>query len=338
LNQGFFALDLYTGKIAWWSEAMDYPWDAAGFGGYSVQSAYGLLYRQGYSGIYAFDWDTGKIVWKYEAPADPYETPYVNEAGEPMYSWNIGANIADGKMYAYNTEHSATVPITRGWKFHCINATTGERIWQVAIPGAASKHTADIGPIHDGYVQLFSSDGYMYWFGKGKSATTVTAAPKTFALGDQVLIEGTVLDLSPAQPNTPCVSTNSVAAWMEHVHLQRDLPANVTGVPVILSALDSNNNVEDIGIATTNGYYGTFSYAWTPPIKGTYTIMATFAGDASYGSSSAATAITVGPAPTVAPTIEPEPAPDYTWTIVGMGIAIIIAVIIATILILRKHP
>ncbi len=137
LNQGFFAFDLSTGNLAWQSEPMDYPWDAAGFGGYSVQSAYGLLYRQGYSGIYAFDWDTGKVVWKYEAPADyPYETPYVNEAGEGMYSWNIGANIADGKMYAYNTEHSATVPITRGWKFHCINATTGEKIWAVAIPGA----------------------------------------------------------------------------------------------------------------------------------------------------------------------------------------------------------
>jgi hypothetical protein len=338
LNKGFVCLDLYNGKEVWWSEAMDYPWDAAGFGGYSVQSAYGLLYRQAYSGIYAFDWDDGSIVWKYEAPADyPYETPYINEAGETMYSWNIGANIADGKMYAYNTEHSATVPITRGWKFHCINATTGECIWQVAIPGAASKHTPDIGPIHDGYVQLFSSDGYMYWFGKGKSATTVTAAPKIFALGEKVLIEGTVLDLSPAQPNTPCVSTDSVAAWMEHVHLQRDLPANVTGVPVVLTALDSNGNIQDVGTATTNGYYGTFSFAWEPPIEGDYTIMASFAGDESYGSSSAATAINVGSAPATTPTPPPTEAPiDYTWTIVGMGIAIMIVVVIATVLILRK--
>jgi outer membrane protein assembly factor BamB len=339
LNQGFFALDLYNGKIAWWSEAMDYPWDAAGFGGYSVQSAYGLLYRQAYSGIYAFNWTNGKIVWKYEAPADyPYETPYINEAGETMYSWNIGANIADGKMYAYNTEHSATVPITRGWKFHCINATTGERIWQVAIPGAASKHTADVGPIHDGYVQLFSSDGYMYWFGKGKSATTVTAPDIAAPLGTAVLIKGTVLDQSPAQPGTPCVSTDSVAAWMEHVHLQRDLPANVTGVTVSLDTVDPNGNYVHIDDVTTDGYSGTFGYTWEPEVPGQYTVTATFMGDASYGSSFAQTYVTVGPAPTVAPTTEPEPAPDYTWTIVGMGIAIIIAVIIATILILRKHP
>lgn len=340
LNQGFFAFDLATGALAWQSEPMDYPWDAAGFGGYSVQSAYGLLYRQAYSGIYAFDWDTGKIVWKYEAPADPYETPYVNEAGDPMYSWNIGANIADGKMYAYNTEHSATVPITRGWKFHCINATTGEKIWAVAIPGAASKHTPDIGPIHDGYVQLFSSDGYMYWFGKGKSATTVTAPDTSVPLGTALLIKGTVLDQSPAQPNTPCVSTDSVAAWMEHVHIQRDLPDNLTGVQVTLTAIGSDGSVNSIGTTTTNAYYGTFNMPWTPPKQDTYQIIASFAGDASYGSSSAATAAMVGPAPTEPTQVEPPIPTDITPLYYGLAvgiIAIIIAIALATVLILRKH-
>jgi hypothetical protein len=177
----------------------------------------------------------------------------------------------------------------------------------------------------------------MYWFGKGKSATTVTAPDIAAPLGTAVLIKGTVLDQSPAQPGTPCVSKDSVAAWMEHVHLQRDLPANVTGVPVTLTAIDPNGNVQNIGTATTNGYYGTFSKAWTPEIEGTYTIIASFAGDASYGSSGAATAITVGPAPTTAPTPEPPQAPlDYTLPIIGTGIAMIIAVAIAAILILRK--
>ena len=308
LHKGFVALDLDDGDIAWYSEPMDYPWDMSGFGGYSVQSAYGLLYRQAYSGIYAFNWDDGSIAWKYEAPADyPYETPYINEEGETMYSWNIGAVIADGKMYAYNTEHSATLPITRGWKLHCINATTGEGIWQVALPGAASKHNPDVGPVHDGYLFEMSSDGYTYVFGKGKSATTVTAPDTSVPLGTALLIRGTVLDQSPAQPGTPCVSTDSVAAWMEHVHLQRDLPANLTGVPVTLCAIASDGSVIDIGTTTTNGYYGTFSHAWTPPDEGTYEIIASFAGDASYGSSAAATAVTVGPAPSPAGPIEPEP-------------------------------
>ena len=341
LNQGFFAFDLRTGQQAWQSEPMDYPWDAAGFGGYSVQSAYGLLYRQAYSGIYAFNWTNGKIVWKYEAPADyPYETPYINEKGEPMYSWNIGANIADGKMYAYNTEHSATVPITRGWKFHCINATTGEKIWAVAIPGGASKHTPDIGPIHDGYVQLFSSDGYMYWFGKGKSATTVTAPDTSVPLGSALTIKGTVLDMSPGQPNTPCVSTDSVSAMMEHIHIQRDLPANVTGVTVTLTAIGSDGSYVDIGTATTNGYYGTFAKSWTPTKQDTYEIIASFAGDTSYGSSAASTGVTVGPAPEQQQTVEPPAPTDLTplyYAVAAAAIAIIIAVVIATVLILRKR-
>lgn len=341
LNQGFIALDLRTGQQAWQSEPMDYPWDAAGFGGYSVQSAYGLLYRQAYSGIYAFDWDNGKIAWKYEAPADyPYETPYINEAGEAMYSWNIGANIADGKMYAYNTEHSATVPITRGWKFHCINATTGEKIWTVAIPGGASKHVPDVGPIHDGYVQLFSSDGYMYWFGKGKTATTVTAPDVSVPIGTALTIKGTVLDLSPAQPNTPAVSVDSMSAMMEHVHIQRDLPDNVTGVPVTLTAVGSDGSVTSIGSTMTNGYYGTFNVAWTPTKQDTYQIIASFAGDASYGSSSAATGVTVGPAPAQQEQVEPAAPTDLTpvyYGIVGAVVAIILAIAVATILIVRKR-
>jgi len=120
------------------------------------------------------------------------------------------------------------------------------------------------------------------------------------------LIKGTVLDQSPAQPDTPCVSTDSVAAWMEHVHLQRDLPADLTGVPVTLTAIGSDDSVIDIGTTTTNAYYGTFSHAWTPPDEGTYEIIASFAGDDSYGSSAAATAVTVGPAPAAAVPIEPE--------------------------------
>jgi hypothetical protein len=66
--------------------------------------------------------------------------------------------------------------------------------------------------------------------------------------------------------------------------------------------------------------------------------MATFAGDESYGSSSAATGIYVGPPQATAATPEPQQAvPDYTLAIIGVGIAMILAVAIATVLILRKR-
>ncbi len=82
-EQGYWlAWDARTGTLAWKSEKMDYPCGEPGYGAYSVQSAYGLLFRQSYDGIYAFNWTNGKIVWKYVAPADfPFETQYTDKAG-----------------------------------------------------------------------------------------------------------------------------------------------------------------------------------------------------------------------------------------------------------------
>jgi hypothetical protein len=69
-EQGYFlALDINSGQVAWKSDKFDYPWDEPGFGGYNVLSAYGLLYRNAYTGIYAFNWTDGKLAWKYSCPA-----------------------------------------------------------------------------------------------------------------------------------------------------------------------------------------------------------------------------------------------------------------------------
>jgi hypothetical protein len=304
---GFMCWDLQSGNLLWRSEAMVYPWSEPGFGAYSVESAYGLIYREAYDGIYAFDWDDGSIVWKYEAPTPyEYETPYIDENSTSVYSFNGAGMIADGKLYAYNTEHSATQPLTRGWGLHCINATTGEGIWNITgsmTPGAVA----------DGYLTAGNSyDGYMYVFGKGQSETTVTAPDVAVSKGSAITIKGTVLDLSPAQPGTPCVSKESMTTQMEYLHMQHPIDgikgdAIKTGVPVTLTAIGSDGSYIDIGTTTTNGYYGTFSLAWTPPEEGTYEIIASFEGDDSYGSSGAATAVTVGPAAAAAVPIEPEP-------------------------------
>ena len=342
----YVAFDLATGTLAWTGQKMDYPWDSSGFGTYGVQSAYGMLYRQAYSGIYAFDWNTGKVVWKFEAPAlFPYEGSFTTINGTTVYPFDGTAIIVDGKMYVYNAEHTPNTPYTRGWKTYCINVTTGKEIWSVMIPGSSWFSSVDL-VAAEGYLSLGGADGYQYIFGRGLTATTVTASPKTVSNGAQVLIEGTVLDQSPAQSGTPCVAKDSMATQMEHLH--RQFPINgitgnetITGVPVTLTALDSNGNVIDIGVATTNGYYGTFSFAWTPPHEGTYTIMASFAADDSYGSSAASTAVAVSTAPAVSPTATASPPaanPPYEMYTLGTGIAIIITVIVVGLLILRKRP
>jgi len=331
----FLAYDLQTGQLAWKSETMDYPWASASFGAYAIQSAYGMLFRQSYAGVYAFNWTNGKIVWNYEAPAYAhFETPYI-EDGQEEYAFNGGAVIADGKMYVANTEHTPTWPMTRGWGLHCINITTGELIWKINNPMSQ-------GAIADGYMTASNSwDGYMYVFGKGKSATTVTAPDVVVSKGTGVVIKGTVMDQSPAQPDTPCVSKESMTTQMEYKHLQMPIDGlwhneTITGVPVSLTAIGSDGSFTDLGTVTTDGYYGTYSKTWTPEKEGDYKIIASFAGDDSYGSSGASTSISVGPAPAAIDIPQQTVPPDYTMTIVGSAIAVIIAVAIVGVLVVRK--
>jgi hypothetical protein len=335
----YIGLDLRTGDIKWTSDKMDAPWDANSFGAYDTTSAYGMFYRTGYSGVYAFDWDTGKIVWKYEAPAaSPFETPYIDQNGTTVMSFNGGAYAADGKIYTINTEHTPTQPITRGWQLHCINATTGEGVFKVRLTGS-------LGAIADGYLCVSESyTGTMYVLGKGKSETTVTAPDVVVPKGTSVVIKGTVLDLSPAQPGTPCVNKESMATQMEYLHKQLPIGGlwgneTLTGVPVVLTAMNQNGSIT-IGTVTTNGYYGTYSCEWNPPDEGSYEIIASFAGDESYGSSSASTTVVVGAASETTPqattsNITMPPVELYT---IGSAIAVIIAVAVATLLILRKKP
>jgi hypothetical protein len=326
--------DLATGTLKWTTPRMEYPWGSNSFGAYAVCSAYGLFYRFSYDGVYAFRWSDGKIAWHYVAPAlNPRETPYW-ENGTVMYSFNSGGWVADGKLYVANSEHTPSWPLTRGWQLHCINATTGEGIWKIvgdASPSAAA----------DGYLVAASSEtGYNYAFGKGLTAATVTAPDVAIQKGAGITIKGTVLDMSPAQPNTPCVSRDSMTTQMQYLHFQYPINGlyeneTIKGVPVVLSAIASDGTVVDIGTVTTDGYYGMFSQAWTPPAEGDYKIIASFAGDDSYGSSAAATAVSVGPAPA---TSEPQPQifADYTMTIAGGVIAIIIALAIVGIVLYRK--
>ena len=198
------------------------------------------------------------------------------------------------------------------------------------------------GAIADGYLTAANPyDGYMYVFGRGKSATTVTAPDVAVPLGTAFTIKGTVLDQSPGQPGTPCVSKDSMTTQMEYLHLQMPIDGlwhneTITGVPVFLSAIGSDNSYYDLGTVTSDGYYGTFEFAWTPPNEDTYKIIAAFNADDSYGSSSAATAVTVGPAPApidFPPTTQPV---DNTMLLYGILIAVVIAIVLALVAIFRK--
>ena len=336
-NGQWYCWDLRSGNIVWKSELSAWPFGV--FGAYDVQSAYGLLFANDYVGVTAINWTTGEAEWKFVAPT-PYqfETPY-----QGQYPFHGSGKVADGKLYTFSVEHTPSQPITRGDRLYCLNATTGECIWNITQSQSIGGSRTFQGAIAEGYLAHTNTyDAYLYVYGKGKSATTVESAPATISKNSQVLIRGTVNDLSPAQPGTPCVAQDSMSTWMEYLHMQAPIDgvwhnATIQGVTVSLTAISSDGNVIDLGSVTTNGYYGTFSKAWTPPAEGTYEIVATFNGDDSYGSSGAATSVSVGPAPVTPDAPEPQIIPDYTWTIIGGVIAVIIAVAIFGVLILRKH-
>ncbi len=117
--------------------------------------------------------------------------------------------------------------------------------------------------------------------------------------------------------------------------MQKLIPADAKGVDVSLDVVDANGNFRNIGTATSD-ISGVYSYAWKPDIPGQYTLIATFAGSESYGSSFAQTAFYVeeAPQPTAAP--EATPAPMTDTYLAGSTIAIIAAIGIAVFLLLRK--
>ena len=287
-----------TGNVLWVSQSTltnqtgptpDYPWGefwAYSESLYDINDSCSAILGCSYAGIFGINLANGVILWHYyDNNTVPFESPY------GCNSFFTGCVEADGMVYTYAGEHTPSEPIDRGWDTVCLNATTGALIWRI-------ENTMVPGAVADGYLTAGNQDdGFMYVFGMGLSSTTVIAPLTAQPVGTPVLIQGTVLDQSPAQPNTPCVSDASMAQQMEYLHMQQPIGGlfnnvTMTGVPVVITATDQSGNMYTIGTATTSAYDGTFQIAWTPPAAGTYHISASYYGDDSYSASSAGTGLT----------------------------------------------
>jgi hypothetical protein len=336
-NQAY-GFDLKTGKKLWG------PVQLVG-GSYSSvwrdgEIAYGKVYIWDLGGyVNAINLTTGKIEWTFYAGDAGYDTPF---GSYPFMGYNAHS-IADGKLFL-STGHMYTPPLHPAYRF-AINCTDGSLVWKLSQYSSTC-----IGAVGDGYLISWNSlDNQIYSFGKGPTATTVTAPDTAQPLGTQVLVQGTVMDKSGGTTQkvcttrfpsgVPAVSDDSMEAWMEYVYQQQIRPANATGVEVSLDAIDPNNNFIHIGTATSDST-GAFSYLFTPDVPGKYTITATFAGSESYYSSFAETAAAVSEAPPAPAAPEPAPAPMTDTYVMGFGIGMIIAIIIGfalLFLLLRKR-
>ncbi len=346
------AFDIKTGAKLWQSTELP----GGGWANFerSWTIAYGIVFGSGMDGhIYAWDAKTGAMKWDYYFGSAGYENAY---GAYPVYN---GYTVADGKVYVCNDEHSPDAVMWRGGRLYCIDAYTGEGLWNIS---GWLRHAV----ISDGLLTSNNVlDMKIYTIGKGPSQTTVSAPQSAVTVGSPIAITGTVTDQSPSAKGTPAIADLYMSAWMEYLHMQKTFPANATGVPIKIMAIDPSGNPVDIGTVTSDNS-GSYGIAFTPTMEGKYQIKATFEGTQAYGDSSATAYLVVGPAiqssvttPTVAPTQTPtapttttpvststaspsaivEPGTGIsTETLLIIGAAIIIiAVVAAAAVLLRKR-
>ncbi len=317
---------------------------------YQRDIAYGKIYTTGYTGaVRAYDASNGRSAWEYYQGSAGYETVY---GTWPTYN---GFTIADHKIFISNDEHSPDSVLWRGAKLMAINTDNGKLVWNIS--GMMRNPV-----VADGLLTTLNSyDGQVYTFGKGSSATTVTAPDIAAPVGTGVMIKGTVTDQSPGQKNTPAIAEESMTTWMEYLYMQKPMPMDAKGVQVKISVVSPDGNEQNLGTTTTDAS-GNFGYAWTPQTQGQYQIKAVFEGTESYGSSYSTTYMLVGPAqaavttpsasPTTTPTIAPTTAPTTTTSpsvvpppeqtsgteiyIIAAAAVIIVVVTIAAIILRRR--
>jgi hypothetical protein len=191
----------------------------------------------------------------------------------------------------------------------------------------------------------------IYTTGKGPSSTTVQAPQTGIPSGNNIVIQGSVMDVSAGTQQTaqaadfpngvPVASDKSMTDWMEHVYQQSSLPTNFTGVPVSIDAFDPNGNYIHIGDTTTDSN-GVFHCTWIAPnVPGDYSVKATFAGSNGYWPSNAESNINVqeaAPSASAQPEISLPPTEMY-FALTAAAIIVAVAIGFAvTILTLRKRP
>jgi len=340
-------IDMLTGGQIWGPTATETPaWQF-----YTGTTAltnpigvgYGHLYVAGYGGVLrSYNLKTGHVDFTFgNNPNDPKNSTITAETAYGDYPTQVAA-IADGKVYLVEEEHSLNAPAYHGAKTRCVNATDGTLLWDMYGLSAWQESA-----VADGYYVWFNmNDQRVYCIGPGPSATTATASPSVTIQGNSALITGTVTDQSPNTDlkGTAAISDADQGTWMNYMITKTiAAPTDAKGVEVTLDAIDPNNNFIHIGNVTSD-MSGTFGYAWTTPdVPGKYTIIATFAGSKSYGSSYAETYLAVGQAtPTPTPTVTPTSIADmyFVPAIAGLFVLIIIvlALVVLSMLRLRKRP
>jgi hypothetical protein len=285
------AFNIDTGQRVWgpkrFSGANDF-WETDKYS----QLAYSNLYYAGYEGIiYCIDMATGDVEWTYGNGGVGNSTSSLDSNwGRWPQFWGA---IVGGKLYTYSTEHSPNTPIAKDGKIRCIDAFTGKEIWTLTGYGGTHASNTQVAAAEGFLTFLNSYDMQIYSIGRGPSATSVSIQNDVITYGNSALIKGTVLDIAAGTKQkeqaarfpygVAAVSDASMSDWMEYIYEQKPRPTNTSGVEVVLSVLDPNNNSYEIG-RTTSDSSGLFKLMFTPEVPGEYTVIARFEGSQGYWS------------------------------------------------------
>jgi len=349
-DAAYDAWSVETGALLWKGTLTGYngaPPDVYDNFAYHIDFANNRLLVYGLGGdIWALNLTTGARIWYTNTTTifgpSGLETPY-----NVWPIWTFNDQCFSNNVCYYSLGHEYNPPLFHGAQVFALNQTTGKLIWSfLDFSGLSNEISYGV------LVTLNMYDNQLYAQAKGPSDTTVTAPNIGVTTATPITISGSVMDVSPGTqqqlvksnwPNgVPCVSDSSESGFMAAVYEQQVMPANVTGVPVTLTETDHNGNTYTIGTTRTD-LSGTFAYAWTPPIVGNYTIVATFDGSNSYWGSCAETHIYAGaPAPTTAPTAPPITG-LVSWSSFELGIALVVIILIVigavlAVLVMRKRP
>ena len=324
-----------TGKYMWGpTESQNY----LDYLGHHVGIAYGRYFSQGMSGIlHCYNATTGDLLWTYSAPDEYNQVLWSNQ-------WHIRPLFfAGGKIYMGTSEHSPVDPLPRGSPFVAVDCETGEEVFRA---DGLFRQTEWGGRAVIGDSIIATMDTYdlqVYGIGKGPSATTVEAPESSQAFGAPVLVKGMVTDVSPGTeeyastarfPNgVPAVCDDNMSAWMLYVYKQFERPTDMVGVDVVLTAIDPNGNVYDVGTATSDAT-GFYSCVFTPVVPGKYTIIASFTGSGAFYGSSAETALIVQEAPESTPPPTEPPASVADLYMLPSTIGIIVAIVVVGLLLI----
>jgi len=272
------------------------------------------------------------------AGASGLETPY-----NVWPVWVFSSSCVSNDVGYFAGGHEYNPPLFHGAQMYAVNMTDGTLVWKELQTSVTSSIIA-----YGKLVTLNAYDNQLYCFGKGPSGVTVNAPSVGVTTSTPITISGTVMDVSPGtqQQQTasnfpyglPCVSDESESLFMEAVYQQQPMYNNMTGVPVTISVIDSNNNLREIG-TTTSDVSGTFALTWTPDISGDYTVIANFKGSNSYYPSSGEAHFFAGETLTHEPVITPvtglATTNDLMTYLAGGVIAIIIAIAVVGLFIVR---